>query len=40
MLAQFQAQVVKSGEVVVDSTIVTDDQISSVEFENLTVDYV
>lgn len=31
---------IKSGEVVVDSTIVTDDQISSVEFENLTVDYV
>ena len=31
---------IKSGEVVVDGTIVTDDQISSVEFENLTVDYV
>ena len=31
---------IKSGEVVVDGTVVTDDQISSVEFENLTVDYV
>ena len=31
---------ITSGEVVVDGTIVTDDQISSVEFENLTVDYV
>ena len=31
---------IKSGEVVVDGTIVTDDQISRVEFENLTVDYV
>lgn len=31
---------IKSGEVVVDGTVVTDDQISSIEFENLTVDYV
>ncbi len=31
---------IKSGEVVVDGTVMTDDQISSVEFENLTVDYV
>ena len=31
---------IKSGEVVVDGTVVTDDQISSVEFENMTVDYV